>query len=95
MLDSSTITPYHDVKRMEKDMSLAKLSSKAQIVLPAPIRRKLNILPGDQLEITADEDTITIRKAPDSATETLDSCGGNIWRGYDRQLDQARDQWRE
>jgi len=76
-------------------MALAKLSSKAQIVLPAPIRRKLNILPGDQLEITADEDTITIRKATASATEALDSCGGSIWRGYDKQLDQARDQWRE
>jgi len=80
---------------MEKNMSLAKLSSKAQIVLPAPIRRKLNILPGDHLEITADDEVITIRKAPVSATEALDSCGGNIWRGYDKQLDQARDQWRE
>jgi len=80
---------------MEAVMSLAKLSSKSQIVLPASIRRKLNILPGDHLEITADEDIITIRKAPVSATEALDSCGGKIWRGYDKHLDQARDQWRE
>lgn len=76
-------------------MSLAKLSSKAQIVLPASIRRKLDIVPGDQLEISVDKDTIIIRKAPVSATEALDACGGDIWRDYDKLLDGERDQWRE
>ncbi|MEA1991614.1 MAG: AbrB/MazE/SpoVT family DNA-binding domain-containing protein, partial [Thermodesulfobacteriota bacterium] len=45
-------------------MPLAKLSSKSQIVLPAKIRRRLNIRPGDMLEITAKQGCVTIHKAP-------------------------------
>lgn len=74
-------------------MSLAKLSSKAQIVLPAPIRRQMDIKPGDELEISVEHNTITIRKAPQSAANALDACGSNIWQGYDKELAEARDQW--
>ncbi|MCD6187918.1 MAG: AbrB/MazE/SpoVT family DNA-binding domain-containing protein [Desulfuromusa sp.] len=74
-------------------MSLAKLSSKSQIVLPAPIRRQLNISPGDELEIAADDNVITIRKAARSATAALDSCGDKIWKHYDAELDEERNQW--
>jgi len=74
-------------------MSLAKLSSKSQIVLPAPIRRQLNIRPGDELEIAADDNVITIRKAARSATAALDSCGDKIWKHYDAELDEERNQW--
>ena len=74
-------------------MPLAKLSSKSQIVLPVAIRRKLSIQPGDELEITTKENEIIIRKAAVSATEALDACGSDIWRRYEEELDQARDQW--
>ena len=74
-------------------MPLAKLSSKAQIVLPAPIRRKLNIKPGDELEITTEDNVITIRKSPQSAADALDGCGSNIWKDYDKELNNTRDQW--
>ena len=74
-------------------MSLAKLSSKSQIVLPAPIRRQLNIKPGDELEISADNNIIMIRKAPLSALDALDACGSDIWHDYERELDNERDQW--
>ncbi|OEU71846.1 MAG: hypothetical protein BA864_06030 [Desulfuromonadales bacterium C00003093] len=74
-------------------MPRAKLSSKAQIVLPAPIRRQLNIKPGDELEISAEDNVITIRKSPQSATDALDACGSDIWRDYEKELDEARDQW--
>ncbi len=76
-------------------MALTKLSSKAQIVLPAQIRRQLGIHPGDQLEITADADVITIRKSPASATEALATCGGDIWKDFETKLQEARDQWQE
>ena len=75
-------------------MPLAKLSSKAQIVLPAPIRKQLNIKPGDNLEISAEGNVITIRKAPQSATEALDACSSDIWHDYDKELSDARDQWK-
>ncbi len=74
-------------------MPLAKVSSKSQIVLPAAIRKRLKIQPGDELEITTTHNAIIIRKAAVSATEALDACGSDIWRGYEEELDRARDQW--
>ena len=74
-------------------MPLAKLSSKAQLVIPAPIRRRLNIKPGDELEISADDNVITIRKSSQSAADALDACSSSIWRDYEKELNDARDQW--
>jgi len=74
-------------------MPLAKLSSKSQIVLPAKIRRKLGIKPGDKLEISAEDNVIMIRKSPQSAVDTLDTCGSDIWHNYENELDNERDQW--
>lgn len=74
-------------------MPLAKLSSKAQLVIPAPIRRRLNIKPGDELEISADDNVITIRKSSQSAADALDACSSAIWRDYEKELNDARDQW--
>jgi len=74
-------------------MPLAKLSSKSQIVLPAPIRRQLNIKPGDELEISTEDNVIIIRKSPQSAVDALDSCNSDIWHNYEKELDNERDQW--
>jgi AbrB family looped-hinge helix DNA binding protein len=74
-------------------MPLAKLSSKSQIILPEAILKRLKIQPGDELEITTKDNAIIIRKAAVSATEALDACGSDIWRRYEKELDQARDQW--
>jgi antitoxin PrlF len=74
-------------------MPLAKLSSKSQIVLPAEIRRRLNIRPGDLLEITAKEEYIIIHKAPVSFATELDGCAANYWQGYSEELRKERDQW--
>ncbi len=71
-------------------MSLAKLSSKSQIVLSASIRRQLDIHPGDELEIAAEDNVITIRKATQSATAALDRCGDKIWEHYAVELDEQR-----
>ncbi|MCF6267926.1 MAG: AbrB/MazE/SpoVT family DNA-binding domain-containing protein [Desulfuromusa sp.] len=75
-------------------MSRAKLSSKSQIVLPASIRRQLNINPGDKLEITAENNVIMIRKSPQSALDALDSCSSDSWHNYAEELDNERDQWK-
>jgi antitoxin PrlF len=76
-------------------MALAKLSSKSQIVLPAEIRRRLAIKPGDMLEITDKDSRIIIRKAPLSFVDALDACTSEIWRGYDKELEEARAAWDE
>ena len=74
-------------------MPLAKLSSKSQIVLPAKIRKRLNIRPGDMLEITAKQGCVTIHKAPVSFVTELDGCAADYWQGYSEELRKERDQW--
>ncbi len=48
------------------------LSQKGQIVLPGPIRQQLHLEPGDDFEITIeDEDTITLRRISQPANKGL------------------------
>ncbi|TPR40006.1 AbrB/MazE/SpoVT family DNA-binding domain-containing protein [Apilactobacillus micheneri] len=44
----------------------AKMSSKGQIVIPADIRKKLNINNGDTVSITQNNDEVLIKKMPSS-----------------------------
>jgi|GEM_PF-1337372 antitoxin PrlF len=74
-------------------MPLAKLSSKCQIVIPAKIRSRMKIKPGDLLEITEGKEEIIIRKAPLPYVDALENCISDIWQGYEAELDKARDQW--
>ncbi|RJP41723.1 MAG: AbrB/MazE/SpoVT family DNA-binding domain-containing protein [Desulfobacteraceae bacterium] len=74
-------------------MPLVKLSTKSQIVLPARIRKRLAINPGDMLQIMEKNDTIIIHKAPKSHVEALERCASNIWRGYETELEKNRAQW--
>ena len=46
-------------------MTMAKVSSKGQITLPAVARRKLGIKPHDRVVVEATEGAIVVRKAPD------------------------------
>ncbi|MHB1399527.1 MAG: AbrB/MazE/SpoVT family DNA-binding domain-containing protein [Trichloromonadaceae bacterium] len=74
-------------------MPLAKLSSKSQIVLPAKIRRKLDLHPGDTLEILEQGESVLLRKAPRSYLQELEGCISDLWIGYGRELKEARDEW--
>lgn len=74
-------------------MPLAKLSSKSQIVLPAKIRRHLNINPGDTLEIREDNQQIIIFKPVISTVDELDQCGSEIWKDYASELLTTRKEW--
>lgn len=74
-------------------MSIATLSSKSQLVLPAVIRRKLGIHPGDQLVVELEGDHVVIRKRDSSDVETLSSYRSNIWRDYADEIQHARDEW--
>ncbi len=74
-------------------MALTKLSSKSQIVLPASMRRKLGLNPGDRIEIIEQGETLLLRKAPVSFVQELEQCGSEIWRGYEKELEATRDEW--
>jgi AbrB family looped-hinge helix DNA binding protein len=48
------------------------LSQKGQIVLPIPVRERLNLVAGDDFEVTVeDEDTITLRRVSHPANRGL------------------------
>ena len=48
------------------------LSQKGQLVLPVPIREQLKLSPGDDFEVTIeDEDTITLRRISHPANRGL------------------------
>jgi AbrB family looped-hinge helix DNA binding protein len=63
-------------------MPTATLSSKSQLVLPAEIRRKLGIHPGDRLVVELEGDHVVIRKPSHSDVATLAAYRSEIWRDY-------------
>ena len=74
-------------------MATIMLSSKAQIVLPVAIRKKLGLNPGDRLIIEAEEDRAVIRKAPVSDLQALEAFASPLWRGYAEELQRTRNEW--
>jgi len=87
-------------------MSIAKLSSKAQVVIPADIRRKLGLRPGDLVELQARGDAVIIRKAArstseaviirkaaTSATEALKAFRSPLFKGRAEALRRERAEW--
>jgi len=76
-------------------MPLVKVSRKAQIVLPAQIRKKLAIKPGDLLQIEMKNEVIIIKKAPSSFVKALEQYASSIWQVYKEELEREREQWDE
>ncbi len=74
-------------------MTVATLSSKSQIVLPAAVRKRLGIQTGDRLLVEVEGDRIVIRKAPTSFTVALESCTDELWQGYTEDLEKERSRW--
>ncbi len=74
-------------------MPTAKLSKKAQLVLPASIRRRLNIRPGDRLILEVEGDHVVLRKAPESDVKALRAYRSDLWKDYGAELERERDEW--
>lgn len=74
-------------------MPIVRLSSKSQLVLPAAIRKRLAIKPGDLLQIIEKDDAILIRRAPAAFVDALEGCASEIWQGYEAELERSRAQW--
>ena len=68
-------------------MRTAKISSKSQIVIPADVRRELGLLPGDNLGIRVDGESIVLTKQPASWLKGLEPFRGDpVWKGYAAQV---------
>lgn len=75
-------------------MARARLSSKAQIVLPAGLRRELAIEPGDELLVEREDDRIVVRKpGPGSWVGRLESFCGDHWSGLAEEVQRERALW--
>jgi AbrB family looped-hinge helix DNA binding protein len=76
-------------------MARVKVSRKNQIAVPAAVRRKLGIKPGDWLEIEANDRDVVLRSQPRDALAELISIAPEIWQGIDTQayLRELRDEW--
>ena len=74
-------------------MPTATLSSKSQLVLPAEIRRKLGIRPGDKLIVELEGDHAVVRKAPYSDVDALAAYRSETWREASDRLQSDRDEW--
>ena len=61
-----------------------KVSSKYQVVIPKSIRRQLNIKPGQHLVVTADHDTVIIKK---------DVSNRNVSQWIERYAGTAKGAW--
>jgi len=76
---------------------MPRLSSKSQIVIPAEMRRKLGILPGDPLNVVLEGERIVITKqSPEEALSRLKRFVGDAeWEGASERLEQSREDWAE
>ncbi len=74
-------------------MTLTRLSTKSQIVIPISLRKRLDLNPGDMVEIDAEGERIIIRKAHSSALKQLEECISDVWKGYDQELNTMREEW--
>lgn len=72
----------------------ARLSSKAQVTIPRWARDAIGVVPGEDLAISVDEDSIVIRKV----TANLDRFFGALEGLYgdpDAYIRELRDEWKD
>ena len=72
-------------------MSIATLSSKSQIVVPADVRASLGLQPGDQLSIVVEGDHAVLRKQAGSALDAL--VDPARLAGAIEELERNRNEW--
>jgi len=77
-------------------MTVAKLSSKSQIVVPEAVRTRLGLKPGDKVTIDVADDHAILRKSQGSALdELLRLAKPELFKDGAAALAAARDEWDE
>lgn len=77
-------------------MPTAKLSTKSQIVIPAEIRRKLGLQPGDRVRFMMDADRVLLTKErPLEALERLRAVAGTLDVCIFDEVERSREEWEE
>ncbi len=60
-----------------------RLSSKYQVVVPKVVRKKLGLVSGDQLVVTAEDGKVIMRPKPRSYTNQTLGFGKEVWENTD------------
>ena len=75
-------------------MPTAKLSSKSQIVIPAEVRRRLGLQPGDTLDVRVEGNQIVmIKESPLAALERLRALAGTMSVSIAEEVERSRAEW--
>jgi AbrB family looped-hinge helix DNA binding protein len=77
-------------------MTVAKLTGKFQITIPAEIRRRLHLQAGDNLVIELEGDKVVIRPVHGGHTARMRGLGKTVWRrlgGGESWLERERQAW--
>jgi AbrB family looped-hinge helix DNA binding protein len=76
-------------------MTTVKVSRKNQIAVPASVRRRLGIGPGDLLDVDVEGSRVVLRARRPTALADLVAIAPEVWRGVDAQryVDELRDEW--
>ncbi|MEM7588109.1 MAG: AbrB/MazE/SpoVT family DNA-binding domain-containing protein [Acidobacteriota bacterium] len=73
----------------------AKLTNKHQITLPAEVRQKLRIQPGDVVYLAVAGDQVVLHSLRSGWTEASRALGDELWRneGGTAAIEAERDAW--
>ena len=74
------------------------LTSKSQVTIPAEVRRRLGVGPGDRIVFDVEAGRATIRPLRGTFTEYLAGLGRDVWSregGAARYLRRERKSWRK
>jgi AbrB family looped-hinge helix DNA binding protein len=76
-------------------MPTVKVSRKNQIAVPASVRRRLGIGPGDLLDVDVEGSRVVLRARRPTALADLLAIAPELWRGMEaeRYVDELRDEW--
>jgi AbrB family looped-hinge helix DNA binding protein len=76
-------------------MTTVKVSRKNQIAVPAVVRRRLGIRPGDLLDVDVEGCRVILRARRLTALADLLAIAPEVWRGVaaERYVDDLRGEW--
>lgn len=60
---------------------ITRLNSKGQLTVPASVRRRLGIAPGDQVIVDIEGDHAVLRSVRGTFTASMEGLGKELWAG--------------
>lgn len=77
-------------------MSTARVGARYQVVIPADVRARVAIRPGDEVVVEEVDGVVVLFPRPSCCAEWIYGLGREIWEGEDGEayLERERSSWR-